>query len=161
MYRWIRLLPIEKFSAILGLTVLSFELSRLEIWDFNISSFGKSFRVLIILRIWDKLSGVDVAENYETVGKFHKNINFFFKSYLTVYLEKLFRNKRPKTRIKRKWNPYFRSTDGSVISSGEFGIGSRVINVARRLPKFSCIRLVSLCLFSMLLTIEGLSVVLF
>ena len=61
------------------LTVLNFELSRLEIWNFNMGSYGKSFRGLIISRIYEKFSGGGVAENYGTVGKFHKNINFSLK----------------------------------------------------------------------------------
>ena len=66
-------------SAILGITVLNFELSRLEIWNFNMGSYGKSFRGLIISPICEKCSGGGVAENYGTVEKFHKNINFSLK----------------------------------------------------------------------------------
>ena len=43
------------------------------------SSYGKSFRGLIISRICEKFSGGGVAGNYGTVGKFHKNINFSLK----------------------------------------------------------------------------------
>ena len=67
------------FLFILDLTVLNFESSRLEICNFNISSYGKSFRGLRISRIFEKISGGGVAENYGTVGKFHKNINFSLK----------------------------------------------------------------------------------
>ena len=98
-------------------------------------SYGKSFRGLIISSIREKFSGGGVAENYGTVGKFHKNINFSLKLYLTVYLGKLFWNKRQKTRIKRKWKPYFRSADDNtivVISSGESTIGSRMISLIER-----------------------------
>ena len=42
-------------------------------------SHGKSFRGPIISRICAKISGGGVAENYGTVGKFHKNINFSLK----------------------------------------------------------------------------------
>ena len=42
-------------------------------------SYGKSFRGLIISRICEKISGGGVAEDYGTVGKFHKNINFSSK----------------------------------------------------------------------------------
>ena len=50
------------------MTVLNFELSRLEIWNFNMGSYGKSFRGLIISRICEKFSGGGVAENYGTVS---------------------------------------------------------------------------------------------
>ena len=63
----------------MGLIVLNFELSRLEIWNVNMGSYEMSFRGLIISRICEKFSGGGVAENYGTVPKFHKNINFSLK----------------------------------------------------------------------------------
>ena len=42
-------------------------------------SYGNSFRGLIISPICEKFSGGGVAENYGTVGNFHKNINFSLK----------------------------------------------------------------------------------
>ena len=59
-------------------TILNFDLSRLEIWNFNMGSYGKSLRGLLISRICEKFSDGGV-ENHGTVGKFHKNINFSLK----------------------------------------------------------------------------------
>ena len=43
---------------------------------------GALFRGLIISRICDKFSGIGLVENYGTVGKFHKKINFFLNRIL-------------------------------------------------------------------------------
>ena len=67
-------------------------------------SYGKSFRGLIISRICDKFSGVGVPENYGTVEKFHKNINFFLKIVTYRISRKVIPKKTQENKNKKEVN---------------------------------------------------------